>query len=123
MTALSLGGCSGEASSVPVSTPAATSAQPVSLGEPVAMHLVVRGMHCDGCEGAICSKVLKVAGVTSVVASHVTESVEVLAPPEQRDAVIAAITRLGYKVGEGDAGEAPTEGADAGSESAPSTKE
>lgn len=70
----------------------------VALGAPVDMHLVVKGMHCEGCEGAICGKVEKIEGVQSVKASHATESVDVVAPPEQREAIEAAIKRLGYKI-------------------------
>lgn len=62
------------------------------------MTIAVKGMHCDGCEGAICGKVEKIAGVTLVKASHVSESVEVTAPAEQRTAIVQAIKRLGYTV-------------------------
>jgi copper chaperone CopZ len=74
------------------------SVEKVALGAPIDMHLVVKGMHCEGCEGAICGKVEKIEGVQSVKASHATESVEVVAPPEQRAAIEAAIKRLGYTV-------------------------
>ncbi|MCE2885306.1 MAG: heavy-metal-associated domain-containing protein [Planctomycetaceae bacterium] len=78
----------------------APAAEPVAAKstEPVAMSIVVKGMHCEGCEGAICDKVGKVAGVTSVKASHVDEKVDVTAPEERRVEIIAAIKRLGYTV-------------------------
>lgn len=69
-----------------------------TLTEPVSFKLSVKGMHCEGCEGAICDKVGKIAGVTACAASHEAEQVEVTAPIEQKDAITAAITRLGYKV-------------------------
>jgi copper chaperone CopZ len=78
-------------------TPSAA-VEPAKLSEPVSMHFTVKGMHCDGCEGAICGKVEKIEGVASVKASHASESVDVVAPPEQRKAIEAAITRLGYKL-------------------------
>ena len=78
-------------------TPAESTTPPVTLSAPVAMHLAVKGMHCDGCEGAICEKVSKLDGVTACTASHVSESVDVTAPPEQKDAIVAAIKKLGYK--------------------------
>ncbi|MFZ9915573.1 MAG: heavy-metal-associated domain-containing protein, partial [Phycisphaerales bacterium] len=68
---------------------ASTGTEPVKLSEPVPMHFAVKGMHCDGCEGAICGKVEKIEGVTSVQASHAAESVDVVAPPEQRKAIEA----------------------------------
>lgn len=68
------------------------------LSEPVSFKLAVKGMHCEGCEGAICAKVGKIAGVTACKASHEAEEVEVIAPVEQKDAITAAITKLGYKV-------------------------
>ena len=64
------------------------------------MSIVVKGMHCEGCEGAICDKVGKIAGVTEVKASHVDEKVEVLAPAERRVDIVAAIKKLGYKIEE-----------------------
>jgi copper chaperone CopZ len=60
----------------------------------------VKGMHCEGCEGAIVDKVTKVEGVTACKASHTAEEVEVVAPAEQRDAIAAAIRKLGYKLEE-----------------------
>jgi copper chaperone CopZ len=68
--------------------------------EPVAFRLAVKGMHCEGCESAICDKVGKIAGVTACKASHVAEEVEVIAPQEQKDAIAAAIKKLGYKLEE-----------------------
>jgi copper chaperone CopZ len=41
--------------------------------------------------------VSKLDGVTACTASHVSESVDVTAPPEQKDAIVAAIKKLGYK--------------------------
>jgi copper chaperone CopZ len=78
----------------------APAAEAVRLSAPVEMRLSVKGMHCEGCEGAICGKVEKIAGVTKVKASHTEESVEVTAPPEQRAAIEEAITKLGYKLGQ-----------------------
>ncbi|MFM7052878.1 MAG: heavy-metal-associated domain-containing protein [Planctomycetota bacterium] len=91
--ALPLASCGG-------SSPAGSgdSAARVALSAPEPMHFTVKGMHCDGCEGAICGKVEKIEGVASVKASHAAESVDVVAPPEQREAIRAAITRLGYKI-------------------------
>ena len=68
------------------------------MSEPVSFKLAVKGMHCEGCEGAICDKVGKIAGVTACKASHEAEEVEVIAPVEQKDAITTAITRLGYTV-------------------------
>jgi len=45
-------------------------------------------------------KVTKVEGVTACKASHTAEEVEVVAPAEQRDAIAAAIRKLGYKLEE-----------------------
>jgi copper chaperone CopZ len=70
------------------------------LTAPVTYRLSVKGMHCEGCESAICDKVGKIAGVTACKASHTAEDVEVIAPVEQKAAIVAAITRLGYTVGE-----------------------
>ncbi|MFM2164500.1 MAG: Heavy-metal-associated domain [Planctomycetota bacterium] len=81
------------------------SAVAVSCGErapsyttPVTMKLAVKGMHCEGCESAICEKVGKLGGVTACKASHESEEVEVIAPAEQKDAIAAAIKKLGYTV-------------------------
>ena len=81
------------------------SAVAVSCGErapsyttPVTMKLAVKGMHCEGCESAICDKVGKLGGVTACKASHEAEEVEVIAPAEQKDAIAAAIKKLGYTV-------------------------
>jgi copper chaperone CopZ len=71
-----------------------------SFSEPVAFKFAVKGMHCEGCEGAIVDKVTKVEGVTACKASHTAEEVEVVAPAEQREAIAAAIRKLGYKLGE-----------------------
>lgn len=71
-----------------------------SLSEPVAFKFSVKGMHCEGCEGAIVDKVTKVEGVTACKASHTAEEVEVVAPVEQKDAITAAIRKLGYTLGE-----------------------
>ena len=68
------------------------------LTEAVAFTLSVKGMHCEGCEGAICGKVGQIAGVTACKASHMSEQVEVIAPAEQKAAITAAIVKLGYKV-------------------------
>jgi len=78
----------------------APTTEPVSVNAtaPVAMSIVVKGMHCEGCEGAICDKVGKVAGVSAVKASHVDEKVDVTAPEERRVEIIAAIKKLGYTV-------------------------
>jgi copper chaperone CopZ len=66
---------------------------------PVAFTIAVKGMHCEGCEGAICDKVGKIAGV-SVKASHIDEKVDVTAPAETRGDIVAAIKKLGYKIEE-----------------------
>ena len=54
--------------------PAAPAVETVKLGAPVEMSIPVKGMHCEGCEGAICGKVEKIEGVTAVKASHVDEA-------------------------------------------------
>lgn len=79
---------------------AACDAKPAApaLTEPVSFKLAVKGMHCEGCEGAICDKVGKIAGVTACKASHTAEEVEVIAPAEQKDEITAAIVKLGYTV-------------------------
>jgi copper chaperone CopZ len=87
---LALSACSAE----PGTPPAAAAATPVS------MSIVVKGMHCEGCEGAICDKVGKIDGVASVKASHVDEKVDVTAPADRRDAIVAAIKKLGYEIEE-----------------------
>ncbi len=74
------------------------SSSAAKLSEPISFKLPVKGMHCEGCESAICDKVGKVAGVTACKASHVSEEIEVIAPAEQKAAIMAAIKRLGYKV-------------------------
>lgn len=71
-----------------------------SYTTPVTMKLAVKGMHCEGCESAICDKVGKIGGVTACKASHEAEEVEVIAPAEQKDAIAAAIKKLGYTLGE-----------------------
>ena len=78
--------------------PATPAVETVKLGAPVEMSIPVKGMHCEGCEGAICGKVEKIEGVTAVKASHVDEAVVVTAPPEQRAAIEAAIKKLGYTI-------------------------
>jgi len=83
---------SGTGSVAAASTAAATA--------PVAFTIAVKGMHCEGCEGAICDKVGKIAGVTSVKASHIDEKVDVTAPAESRGDIVAAIKKLGYKIEE-----------------------
>ena len=84
-------GCDGKSSAPSVATP-------VALSAPVPIHLSVKGMHCEGCEGAICGKVEKIEGVTAVKASHTDETVVVTAPPEQRAAIEETIKKLGYKL-------------------------
>lgn len=95
--------------------PSPGAASPVALSAPVPMHLAVKGMHCEGCEGAICAKVGKIEGVGDCVASHAAERVDLVAPPEQRAAIVQAIEKLGYTVA-GDA--APQAEADADAEAA-----
>ena len=68
------------------------------LSEPVVYSFSVKGMHCEGCEGAICDKVTAIAGVTACKASHTDEKVDVVAPTEQKESIVAAIKRLGYTV-------------------------
>lgn len=100
---LLLTACNGEPSAPNAATSGgapADRASEVALSEPVFMTITVKGMHCEGCEGAICDKVGKIAGVTTVKASHAEERVEVQAPTELRPAIVAAITKLGYKIGE-----------------------
>ena len=78
--------------------PATPAAETVKLSAPVEMSIPVKGMHCEGCEGAVCGKIEKIEGVTAVKASHVDENVVVTAPPEQREAIEAAIKKLGYQL-------------------------
>lgn len=66
--------------------------------EPETLRLSVTGMHCEGCEQAIQDKVLQIEGVAACTASHVEESVEVLAPAVRRTEIESAIRRLGYTV-------------------------
>jgi copper chaperone CopZ len=68
------------------------------LTTPVSYKFSVKGMHCEGCEGAICAKVTKIEGVTACKASHTAAEVEVVAPAEQRERITAAIKKLGYTV-------------------------
>lgn len=97
--ALAATGCSGECAAPPAdSTATSASTAATELVAPVAMTFAVKGMHCDGCEGAICGKVEKIEGVTAVKASHVDMKVDVTAPEAQREAIVAAIKRLGYTV-------------------------
>lgn len=65
---------------------------------PVAMHLSVKGMHCEGCEQAICDKLGKIDGVAACAASHSAETVDVTAPEARRDEIEAAIRKLGYRI-------------------------
>jgi copper chaperone len=96
---LTLAACNGEcASGTPESSSAAAAATTAALTMPVSMRLAVKGMHCEGCEGAICGKVEQIAGVTAVKASHTDEAVDVTAPAEQRDQIVSAIKKLGYTV-------------------------
>ncbi len=74
------------------------SSDSANFTEPVSYTLPVKGMHCDGCETTICEKVGKIAGVKACKASHTAEVVEVIAPIEQKDAIAAAIKKLGYKL-------------------------
>lgn len=71
---------------------------PASYTQPVTMKIAVKGMHCEGCESAICEKVGRIGGVTACKASHEAEEVEVIAPVEQKAAISAAIVKLGYKL-------------------------
>lgn len=80
------------------STTPAPAAETVSLSAPIEFSIPVKGMHCEGCEGAICGKVEKIEGVTAVKASHTDETVVVTAPPEQRAAIEETIKKLGYKL-------------------------
>jgi copper chaperone CopZ len=94
---LTLAACNGECSAPVAETSTETAGVATA---PVSMTIVVKGMHCEGCEGAICDKVGKIAGVKAVKASHADERVEVEAPAELRSAIAAAITKLGYKIEE-----------------------
>jgi len=98
---ISVVACSGECSAPTAgSATADAAAASNATATPVSMSIVVKGMHCEGCEGAICDRVGKIAGVTSVKASHVDERVNVTAPEESRADVIAAIKKLGYTIEE-----------------------
>ena len=101
-----LAACNGECSN-PVAesgtgreTGSVAAASTAAATAPVAFTIAVKGMHCEGCEGAICDKVGKIAGVTSVKASHIDEKVDVTAPAESRGDIVAAIKKLGYKIEE-----------------------
>jgi copper chaperone CopZ len=100
-----LAACNGECSTPLAESGAADSgtgsvaaASTAAATAPVAFTIAVKGMHCEGCEGAICDKVGKIAGVTSVKASHIDEKVDVTAPAESRGDIVAAIKKLGYKI-------------------------
>ncbi|MEY2796190.1 MAG: Heavy-metal-associated domain [Planctomycetota bacterium] len=97
-----LAACNGECSAPPADGGLANAANTSAAAAtaPVAFTIAVKGMHCEGCEGAICDKVGKIAGVTSVKASHVDEKVDVTAPAESRGDIVAAIKKLGYKIEE-----------------------
>jgi copper chaperone CopZ len=101
---MTLAACNGERGAPPVevgtSNAAANTAAVDSTAAtaPVAFTITVKGMHCEGCEGAICDKVGKIAGVTAVKASHIDETVDVTAPAESRGDIVAAIKKLGYKI-------------------------
>ncbi len=62
--------------------------------------LTVTGMTCGGCENAVKRAVSKLAGVSSVAASHADNRVEVTFDPSAlgREAVVKAIEGIGYKV-------------------------
>lgn len=63
--------------------------------------LHVTGMTCGGCENAVKRAVGKLAGVSSVEASHADERVTVDFDEAKTsvDAIKARITTLGYQVG------------------------
>lgn len=60
----------------------------------------VKGMTCEGCEGAIVSYVTKIDGVVSSKASHVKESVIVKYDESKTDidVIMNIISSSGYKV-------------------------
>jgi copper chaperone CopZ len=64
------------------------------------LDLRVSGMTCGGCENAVTRTLMKLAGVESVVASHVAQSVRVAYKPESVTpaAIRSAIETLGYHV-------------------------
>ena len=99
-----LAACNGECSSSVAEsetgreTGSVAAASTAAATAPVAFTIAVKGMHCEGCEGAICDKVGKIAGVTAVKASHIDEKVDVTAPAESRGDIVAAIKKLGYKI-------------------------
>lgn len=105
---MTLSACTGECGAPPADVAATGTAATGTAASPtdgaaaatVSYSIVVKGMHCEGCEGAICDKVGKIDGVASVKASHVDEKVDVTAPADRRDAIVAAIKKLGYKIEE-----------------------
>ena len=60
----------------------------------------VKGMTCEGCEGAIVGYVTKIDGVVSSKASHVKESVVVKYDQSKTDidTIMKTISSSGYKV-------------------------
>jgi copper chaperone CopZ len=74
------------------------------IRNPIAMTqtLHVTGMTCGGCENAVKRAVAKLAGVTSVEASHAAQKVTVDYDEAQtnREAIAARINGLGYRVAE-----------------------
>jgi copper chaperone CopZ len=63
------------------------------------LDLTVDGMHCSGCVEAITAEVREVPGVESVAVSLEGHSAQVMVDsPSRRDAVVRAISGLGYSV-------------------------
>jgi copper chaperone CopZ len=67
---------------------------------PETVTLRVTGMTCGGCENAVRRAVMRIGGVLDVTASHADERVQVTCegPACPRDAIVAAIEKIGYRV-------------------------
>jgi copper chaperone CopZ len=81
-------GCSREPAETVISTPAVTRT----------VVLEVRGMHCEGCAGAIETKAGRVDGVIACDVDLEAETATVEADPACIEEVQAVITSLGYTV-------------------------
>ncbi len=62
-------------------------------------NLTVTGMSCEGCESNVIDAVSDLKGVSSVIANHETDQVEVdAADVVARSAIVSAIEGAGYEV-------------------------
>ncbi len=92
LTALVLGACAGKTTSTDNASASAT----VVANKTV--KLAIEGMTCTGCESTIQEAVTKVAGVTSIKASHL-DSIAVVSFDSTKTTLAAigdAVTKAGY---------------------------